>query len=74
MIDRVLMAPVFLWAYQVSVDCQWPPIPEILDVHGWDNGILLSYAADAQQAFFKAPLRHLEKNGLIGELGRNRLI
>jgi hypothetical protein len=34
LIDRVLMAPVFLWAYQVSVDCQWPPNLEILDVHG----------------------------------------
>lgn len=40
----------------------------------WDNGMLSGYAAGAQQAPFKAPLRHLEKNGLIGELGRNRLI
>ena len=38
----------------------------------WDNGMLSSYAAGAQQASFKAPLRHLGKHGLIGELGRNR--
>jgi hypothetical protein len=38
----------------------------------WDNGIPSCYTAGAQQASFKAPLRHLGKNGLIGELGRNR--
>ena len=38
----------------------------------WDNGILSCYTAGAQQASFKAPLRHLGKKGLIGELDRNR--